>query len=92
MLSVSGTISKIGGDHGADNWELDWIGFLPGKRASRRYVGDYILTQNDVVNARIFDDTVAYGGWQIDNHLPGGFNMSGKSENHLQKLRLKEPY
>ena len=83
---------KNQGDHGADNWELDWIGFLPGKRESRRYVGDYIMTQNDVVNARIFDDTVAYGGWQIDNHLPGGFNMSGKSENHLQKLRLKEPY
>lgn len=83
---------KNRGDHGADNWELDWIGFLPGKRESRRYVGDYIMTQNDVVEARIFDDTVAYGGWQIDNHLPGGFNMSGKSENHLQKLRLKEPY
>ncbi len=83
---------KNRGDHGADNWELDWIGFLPGKRESRRYVGDYIMTQNDVVEAKIFDDTVAYGGWQIDNHLPGGFNMSGKSENHLQKLRLKEPY
>ncbi|MBR6694355.1 MAG: FAD-dependent oxidoreductase [Clostridia bacterium] len=80
------------GDHGAENWELDWIGFLPGKRESRRYVGDYVMTQNDVANAKIFDDTVAYGGWQIDNHLPGGFNMSGKGENHLQKSRLKEPY
>lgn len=83
---------KNRGDHGAENWELDWIGFLPGKRESRRYTGDYILTQNDVENGRIFEDTVAYGGWQIDNHLPGGFNMSGKEENHLQKLRLKEPY
>lgn len=83
---------KNKGDHGADNWELDWIGFLPGKRESRRYVGDYIMTQNDVMNAKIFDDTVAYGGWQIDNHLPGGFNMSGKGENHLQKVRLREPY
>ena len=24
----------------ADNWALEWIGFLPGKRESRRYVGD----------------------------------------------------
>ena len=79
-------------DHGADNWELDWIGFLPGKRESRRYVGDYVMTQDDVIGARIFDDTVAYGGWQIDNHLPGGFNMTGKGEGHLQKVRLKEPY
>jgi len=80
------------GDHGAENWELDWIGFLPGKRESRRYVGDYILTQNDVENGAKFDDEVAYGGWQIDNHLPGGFFMSGKGENHLQKKRLTEPY
>lgn len=80
------------GDHGADNWELEWLGFLPGKRESRRYVGDYILNQNDVENHAAFDDEVAYGGWQIDNHLPGGFNMSGQDGNHLQKRRLSEPY
>ncbi len=83
---------KNQGDHGADNWELEWIGFLPGKRESRRYVGDYILTQNDVEQHPYFDDEVAYGGWQIDNHLPGGFAMSGASGFHLQKRRLKEPY
>ena len=83
---------KNRGDHGADNWELDWIGFLPGKRESRRYVGDYVMTENDVRGARIFDDTVAYGGWQIDNHLPGGFWMTGSEESHLQKYRLREPY
>lgn len=83
---------KNQGEHGADNWELDFIGFLPGKRESRRYVGDYILTQNDVENGRQFPDEVAYGGWQIDNHLPGGFAMSGAKEGHLQKKRLTEPY
>lgn len=83
---------KNHGDHGADNWELEWIGFLPGKRESRRYVGDYILTQNDVEQHPEFPDEVAYGGWQIDNHLPGGFFMSGKAGNHLQKRRLREPY
>ena len=80
------------GDHGADNWELDFIGFLPGKRESRRYVGDYVLTQQDVESGRQFEDEVAYGGWQIDNHLPGGFAMSGAGEGHLQKKRLTEPY
>jgi len=83
---------KNHGDHGAENWELDFIGFLPGKRESRRYVGDYILTQRDVENGRQFEDEVAYGGWQIDNHLPGGFFMSGKDGAHLQKKRLTEPY
>ena len=83
---------KNQGDHGADNWELDFIGFLPGKRESRRYVGDYVLTQQDVETGRTFEDDVAYGGWQIDNHLPGGFFMNGQSGNHLQKKRLTEPY
>lgn len=83
---------KNQGEHGADNWELDWIGFLPGKRESRRYIGEYVLNQNDLVSAKVFDDAVAYGGWQIDNHLPGGFYMSGKDGFHLNKLRLREPY
>ncbi len=83
---------KNRGDHGAENWELDFIGFLPGKRESRRYVGDYVMTQQDVEAGRQFHDEVAYGGWQIDNHLPGGFAMTGSKEGHLQKKRLTEPY
>lgn len=66
------------GDHGAENWDLEWVGFLPGKRESRRYLGDHILTQNDVSNAKHFDDIVAYGGWPLDDHHPGGFNHPGK--------------
>lgn len=65
------------GDHGADNWVLEWVGFLPGKRESRRYVGDYILTQNDVESQGRFDDIVAYGGWSMDDHHPGGMRYEG---------------
>ncbi|NLY18991.1 MAG: FAD-dependent oxidoreductase [Clostridiaceae bacterium] len=69
---------KNRGDHGADNWELDWVGFLPGKRESRRYVGDYILNQNDVRSEGKFDDLVAYGGWPMDDHNPAGIRYSGE--------------
>lgn len=65
------------GDHGVENWELDWIGFLPGKRESRRYVGDYVVTQNDVEAAGPFDDAIAYGGWSMDDHFPEGFYYKG---------------
>ena len=61
------------GDHGADNWELEWIGFLPGKRESRRYIGKYIVTQNDVESGGKFSDIVAYAGWSMDDHFPEGF-------------------
>lgn len=59
---------KNGGDHHADNWALDWVQFLPGKRESRRYLGDHVLTQNDVEAEGRFDDLVAYGGWTMDDH------------------------
>lgn len=69
---------KNRGDHNADNWELDWAGFLPGKRESRRYVGDHILTQGEVQQGGRFQDIVAYGGWQIDDHPPMGFDHKGE--------------
>ena len=69
---------KNRGDHEAENWVLDWLGFLPGKRESRRYVGDHILTQNDVRAEGRFDDLVAYGGWSMDDHHPGGIRYPGK--------------
>ncbi len=56
-------------------WELEWIGFLPGKRESNRYVGDYIVNQNDVASGGKFEDTIAYGGWTMDDHAPTGFKV-----------------
>ncbi len=61
------------GDHGVENWELEWIGFLPGKRESRRYIGKYIVSQNDVEAEGKFEDIVAYAGWSMDDHFPEGF-------------------
>jgi len=64
---------KNKGDHGYKNWALDWVGFLPGKRESRRYVGEHVITQTDVENEGRFPDIVAYGGWTMDDHFPEGF-------------------
>ena len=58
----------------AQNWALDWIQFLPGKRESRRYIGEHILTQNDIEARGQFEDMVAYGGWWMDDHHPAGFD------------------
>lgn len=69
---------KNRGDHGADNWVLDWVGFLPGKRESRRYVGDYIVSQRDVEAGGPFDDVVAYAGWTMDDHHPAGLHYPGE--------------
>lgn len=80
---------KNRGDHGMDNWELEWIGFLPGKRESRRYEGAYMLNQRDLEEGHSFPDTVAFGGWTMDNHSPLGFKYEGYSSRHIAP---KVPY
>ena len=63
---------KNHGDHGAETYALDWIGVIPGKRESRRFIGDYTLTQGDIESLKIFQDAIAYTGWPIDLHPPQG--------------------
>lgn len=63
---------KNGGNHGAENLELEWVGMLPGTRESRRFMGDYVLNETDVLSNRIFDDAVCYGGWSVDLHVANG--------------------
>jgi hypothetical protein len=59
-------------DIDASYWALEWIGFLPGKRESRRFIGQHILTESDLLTSRPFPDAIAYGGWPIDTHPPEG--------------------
>lgn len=63
---------KNAGDHGAENWALDWFGVLPGKRESRRFVGQYVLSEKDVMESIPQEDAIAYGGWPVDIHPPEG--------------------
>ncbi|MCQ2399079.1 MAG: FAD-dependent oxidoreductase, partial [Clostridia bacterium] len=58
------------------------------KRESRRMLGDYILTANDILEGKIFPDTVAYGGWPLDDHNPDGFD--GTFANHV--ILVPKPY
>lgn len=80
---------KNKGNHGADNYELEWVQFLPGKRESRRIEGDYILKQQDLEEGKCFTDVVAYGGWPMDMHPPGGLQQEGNATNYLH---LKDIY
>ena len=74
---------------GSANWQLDFLGFLPGKRESRRMMGDYLMTQQDVASGGEFADTVAFGGWPLDDHDPRGFYNPGKG---CLQVQSKSPY
>lgn len=67
---------------------LTWFGNVPCKREGRRFVGQYVVSQNDIlkdstltdVNSleykvqepALFYDRVAYSGWPFDLHNPKG--------------------
>lgn len=74
---------KNSGLHDADNWELEFLGFLPGKRESRRMIGEYTITANDILQNTPFPDAVAYGGWPIDDHFPAGFFHKGPPNTNI---------
>ncbi|KXX69222.1 FAD-dependent oxidoreductase [Flammeovirga sp. SJP92] len=65
-------IKNSGEYEGTENYALEWIGSVPGKRESRRFMGDHILNERDLVDHHHFNDAVAYGGWSLDEHNPGG--------------------
>jgi hypothetical protein len=45
-------------------------GPVAGARESRRIVGDYVLTGDDVIEGRQHDDVVVLGAWRLDRHPP----------------------
>jgi hypothetical protein len=73
---------KNSGLYDADNLTLEWIGAVPGKREYRRFVGDYVLTQHDVLDQTLFEDRIAFGGWSIDLHPPGGMYATERGSKH----------
>lgn len=73
---------KNSGQFDADNMTLEWVGSLPGKREYRRFVGDYVLNQNDVLAQKPFEDRVAFGGWSIDLHPPQGMYAMESGSKH----------
>ena len=73
------------------NMALDWVGSIPGRRESRRFMGDYILNQKDMETYRHFDDAIAYGGWSLDEHCPGGIENLSEPPSYFH-ARFKEVY
>ena len=72
VYGVWNYIKNSGNFPEAENLTLEWVGMIPGKRESRRFEGDYMMRQQDVVEQRVHEDAVAFGGWSIDLHPADG--------------------
>ena len=55
---------------GFENCYVAETAMQPGIRESRRIVGDYTLTEQDVISGQDFPDEIARCGWGIDIHVP----------------------
>lgn len=76
----------------AENLALDWIGSIPGRRESRRFIGDYMLSQKDMDEFRHYKDAVGYGGWSYDEHAPGGIENMDVPASFFHKRAEKRLY
>ncbi|MCC7155891.1 MAG: FAD-dependent oxidoreductase [Bryobacterales bacterium] len=83
-MGVWDYIKNSGNHPDSANWALDWVGMMPGRRGSRRVIGDVIVTQNDLIRGD-FEDAVSMGGWPMDDHPPGGFDHPDLPPNTVMK-------
>jgi hypothetical protein len=53
------------------NLELERVGHIPAGGESRRLIGDYILTENDIRSGKVFPDAAALCSGHFCLHYPG---------------------
>lgn len=68
LKAIYGSFSNAKKEAGNSNLGLEWVGYLVGKRESRRLKGDYIYTFNDERNMTEFPDAVAMETRTVDVH------------------------
>jgi hypothetical protein len=68
----------------AETMNLEWVGTIPGKRESRRFEGDTMIRQQDLVEQTDFEDVISHGGWAVDLHPADGVysELSGCTQWH----------
>jgi len=65
-----------------------------GIRETRRVMGDYCLTEDDVLACADFDDTIGVNTWPLEIHVPGNVEMryppaQSRGFNHLPLRMLR---
>ena len=61
-----------------DGFQKSFISTIPtqiGVRETRRIVGDYLLTQDDVISGARFPDAIARSAYPVDIHAPSGAGL-----------------
>lgn len=77
------------------NRKLDWVAYIAGKRETRRLLGDYILSEQDLVKGMAHEDASFTTTWSIDLHYPDSLNGVYFPDNEFKAItrqRVIYPY
>lgn len=66
--AIYGNFSNVKKDPSQALLQLEWVGYIGGKRESRRIIGDHIYTMHDMTRRTEFKDSVVIEKREIDVH------------------------
>ncbi len=79
VMGIWDYIKNSGKFPGAENWAIESIGMVAGRRDSYRIKPEFLFTQHGITGEwRSYKDNVCVGGWSMDDHPKGGFWDSEK--------------
>jgi hypothetical protein len=75
----------------AAKWKLEWVGYVLGKRESRRLIGDYVVTQQDLEENVQHKDGCVVATWYIDLHYPHPEQTKHFPDGEFRSIALDDP-
>lgn len=91
LKAIYGSFANAKKEDGNEKLEFEWISYLVGKRESRRLVGDYIFTFNDVTEQRKFADSVVMETREVDVHYQQNLMDDDKPDFLSEAIFYKTP-
>lgn len=74
---------------------VGWVGYVAGKRETRRLLGDVVLGEQDIVESRAFPDACVTATWCMDLHVPDPKNLAQFQDDSFRTVAVyikKPPY
>ena len=94
LRAVYGTMSNVKSmePEAWANLEFDWVGHVAGQGEFRRYIGDHVLTQNDIVDHVEFPDAVVKNSGAFCLHHPIHEDYDFRLKDWTWDTRDEEPF
>ncbi len=83
--------NHFSGNKGFAKSELKWVAYIAGKRESRRLTGDWVLSERDITERKVYPDGTASTSWTIDLHYPDPENSKYFPGTEFLSIAVQNP-